>query len=165
MQTFWVSSNDHMPYKYLCWTCLALQNIHGNLCRRYGEPSLKSKSQLNSPALQMSKELVGNVGTTVGHEKEGFCSSDYSLNTPVSCSMFRRSIIWICPARQGKLSETVFILQLQWALKMDSPVLSPCEFFCSWELKGIMLIYTSDWYTSAHGIWLQTSLEFLLRYL
>lgn len=107
IEPFWESSNDHIPYKYLCWACLALQNILGSLCSRYAEHRLKSRLQLNSPTLQKSKEPVGNVGTTlcVGHGKE-LLIRVLSKHSCVFYGMFRISVIWICPHRQVKLSES-----------------------------------------------------------
>lgn len=145
MQTFRVSSNDHIPYKCLCWTGLTLQNILGNLCRRCGEHRLKSKLQLNSPTLQKSKELVGNVGTTLwgGHGKEGFCSSEYSLNTlgcPVVC-LGCLSFGFALPEKAEKFSYCNFSELWKWTIEFSALV----NCFFSLELEGIILIYTGDW--------------------
>lgn len=77
----------------------------------------------------------------------------------VSPGKFMMSIIWMCLARRGKLSETVCICNFNELWKWTTQFSALANSFCSLELKGIMLIYTSHW--SALGIWLQTSSGFL----
>lgn len=143
MQSFWVSSNDHKPYKYLCWTCLALQTILGNLQKIWGTQVEEQVAAQQSYSPKEQRTCWECRHCTVSWTWKGRLLlirvlSKYSC---VSCGMFRMSIIWISPARQGKLSETIFILELHWALKMDNQVFSPCKRFLLLRIQRYADIY------------------------
>lgn len=154
-----MDSNCDVDYEYLHLACLALLPACA-ICTEVGEntgtPKGWSKLHFSSFTLSKVKDPTKDEGTV--HWAWQCTQNNWVWPLVHQYEYGARNLASPCQAscHPKQFSFGNFIELWKWGNKFSALV----DWFCSLELKGTVLIYTSP--KTALGVWLQTSSEFLL---